>query len=572
MALKSIIFNAHTALFLPLAVSYNAVASEYIVPPMVNIPAGEFVMGTTGGEKQAQPAHKVSLSAFQLGKYVVTVAEFRHFAQETGYSPEHTCNDFIDAEGLRGPEHKGSGRWDKHRYSYSDYQPVTCISWQDANKYAAWLSKQTGRQYRLPTEQEWEYATKANTSSRFFWGDDPQQTQACQYGNFADFTGEHANNQQYGYSNKGFIEHLNCDDGEAYNAIVGLYRPNPFGLFDMVGNVSQFLNSCFSPQGYVPGAAADTATCDFIATRGGNWHYPAQPHSNRGRFKREGWNVAAGIGFRLAMDGHSDVVAPSSVAFERQLNRAQQAHLASREPLLAVVENLSLTERADGKLILSWQPAADKRVIGYDIYRSTIKLAHLVGGFYQKHYEKAFTVGAGSTELEVALPDGGGSFLVVSRSETGFSLPSDKALWLPEQSPVAIPGHIKMQQLAQLNNAPLYYFAASEDKPERYLVFKTNKATEQQLVTLRFDTEVAKAGWYQLNYKGSSFQSGAFFQLWQGRNLAGAVAFDRGIDDSVSNRHKVYLDAGKQPLELTILREDFDRWGLSWLEFTAVTL
>ena len=66
MARKSIIFNAHTALFLPLAVSYNAVASEYIVPPMVNIPAGEFVMGTTGGEKQAQPAHKVSLSALSI--------------------------------------------------------------------------------------------------------------------------------------------------------------------------------------------------------------------------------------------------------------------------------------------------------------------------------------------------------------------------------------------------------------------------------------------------------------------------------------------------------------------------
>lgn len=572
MTLTSGIFNTPTVLLLSLGASFITVAAEHIVPPMVNISAGEFVMGTTGGEKQAQPAHKVSLSAFQLGKYAVTVAEFRHFAQDTGYSPEHTCNDFIDAEGLRGPEHKGSGRWDKHRYSYSDYQPVTCISWQDAYNYAAWLSKQTGLQYRLPTEQEWEYATKANTSSRYFWGDDPLQTQACQYGNFADLTGEQVNNQLYGYSNKGFIEHLNCDDGEAYNAIVGLYRPNPFGLYDMVGNVSQFLNSCFSPQGYVSGAAADTASCDFIATRGGNWHYPAQPHSNRGRFKREGWNVAAGIGFRLAMDGHSDVVASSSEVFERQLHRAQHAHLASREPLLAVVENLSLTGRADGKLILSWQPAADKRVTGYDIYRSTIKLAHLVGGFYQQHYEKAYTVGAESTQLHVTLPKSAGSFLVVSRSETGSSLPSDKALWLPEQPPVAIPGRIEMRQLAQLNNAPLYYFAASEDKPERYLVFKTNKATEQQMVTLRFDTEVAKAGWYQLNYKGSSFQNGAFFQLWQDRKLAGTVNFERGIDDSVSNRHKVYLEAGKQPLELTILREDFDRWGLSWLEFTALNL
>ncbi|WMO14613.1 formylglycine-generating enzyme family protein [Pseudoalteromonas piscicida] len=545
---------------------YVTKLAEHIVPPMVNIPAGDFIMGTTGGEKQAQPAHKVSLSAFQLGKYAVTVAEFSKFAAATGYSPDSSCNDFIDAEGLRGPDHKGSGRWDKHRYNYSEYQPVTCISWQDANNYAAWLSEQTGQQYRLPTEQEWEYATKANTTSRYFWGDDPLQTEACQYGNFADLSGEQVNNRLYSYSNKGFIEHLNCDDGEAYNAIVGLYRPNPFGLYDMVGNVSQFLNSCFNPQGYVSDAAADPASCEFLATRGGNWHYPAQPHSNRGRFKREGWNVAAGIGFRLAMDGHSDVVLPGSQKFEQQLNQAQQAHLAMRAPLLAAVEKPSLAERSNGKLLLSWLPSADKRVTGYDIYRSRIKLAHLLAGYYQKHYEKTYTVGADSTELEVSLPDSDGSFIVVARSDQLLGLPSEAVVKLAPAAVATIPGRINMQQLTHLRNAPLYYFAASEDKPERYLVFKTNKATEQNTVTLRFDTEVTKAGWYRLNYKGSSFQNGEFFQLWQGRKLAGRVSYQRDIDDSVSNRHKVYLQAGEQPLELTVLREDFDRWGLSWLE------
>lgn len=83
--------------------SLISVAAEHIVPPMVNIPAGDFIMGTTGGEKQARPAHKVSLSAFQLGKYAVTVAEFSKFAAATGYNPDSSCNDFIDAEGLRGP-------------------------------------------------------------------------------------------------------------------------------------------------------------------------------------------------------------------------------------------------------------------------------------------------------------------------------------------------------------------------------------------------------------------------------------------------------------------------------------
>lgn len=546
--------------------------ADHIVPPMVNVPAGEFMMGTTGGEKQAQPVHKVRLAAFQLGKYAVTVAEFRKFATATGYNPDSTCNDFIDSEGLRGPEHLGEGRWDQHRYSYSDYQPVTCISWQDANTYAAWLSEQTGQSYRLPTEQEWEYATKANTSSRYFWGDDPMQTEACKYGNFADLTGEQVNNQLYGYSNKGFIEHLNCDDGEAYNAVVGLYRPNPFGLYDMVGNVSQYLNSCFDPRGYQADRnAQDAKSCAFVATRGGNWHYPAQPHSNRGRFKREGWNVAADIGFRLAMDGHSDVVAPSSQAFEQHLHQAQQKRLTQRERLLPAVTQLRLVEGNDGKLILSWRPSADNRVTGYDIYRSTLKQAHLLGGFYQKHYEKVYVVDADSTQMQVTLPGSSGSFIVVARSGQVLGVPSEKAVRLAPAAVSTIPGRLGMQQLTQLHNASLHYIPASGDKPERYLVFKTNKAAEQQLVTLRFDTEVAQTGWYQLNYRGSSFQSGEFFKLWQGRKLAGVVGFDRSVDDAVSSRHTVYLEAGPQPLELTVLREDFDRWGLSWLEFSPVT-
>ncbi|WP_169930704.1 formylglycine-generating enzyme family protein [Pseudidiomarina aestuarii] len=545
---------------------------DHIVPPMVNIPAGEFMMGTTGGERQARPVHKVQLDAFQLGKYTVTVAEFRKFAAATGYTTESTCNDFLDSEGLRGPEHIGSGRWDQHRYSYSDYQPVTCISWQDANAYATWLSEQTGQHYRLPTEQEWEYAAKANTRSRYFWGDDPLQTEACKYGNFADLTGEQVNNQLYGYSNKGFIEHLNCDDGEAYNAIVGLYRPNPFGLYDMAGNVSQYLNSCFDPSGYQTDRnSQDAKSCEFIATRGGNWHYPAQPHSNRGRFKREGWNVAAGIGFRLAMDGHSDVVAPSSQTFEQQLHQAQQKRLTQRERLLPAVTQLRLVENDEGKLILSWLPSADNRVTGYDIYRSTIKQAHLLGGFYQKHYEKAYAVDADNTQLEVTLPDSAGSFIVIARAGQMFGFPSATVVKAAPASVSAIPGRLDMQQLTQLHNASLYYFPAEEDKPERYLVFKTNKLTEQNMVTLRFDTQVAQAGWYLLNYKGSSFQTGEFFKLWQGNKLAGSADFERGIDDSVSNRHKVYLDAGRHALELTILRENFDRWGLSWLEFSPVT-
>ncbi|WP_113906811.1 formylglycine-generating enzyme family protein [Aliidiomarina celeris] len=569
--MKLITLNTLKVLLISLVAHPIAKAAEHIVPPMVNVPAGEFMMGTTGGERQAQPVHQVTLAAFQLGKYPVTVAEFRYFALATGYNPNSTCNDFIDAEGLRGPEHQGAGRWDQHRYSYSDYQSVTCISWQDANAYATWLSEQTGQQYRLPTEQEWEYATKGNTQSRYFWGDDPTQTEACQYGNFADLSGEQSNNQLYGYSNKGFVEHLNCDDGEPYNAIVGLYRPNPFGLYDMVGNVSQYLNSCFDPSGYqVSLNNPEIHACEFIATRGGNWHYPSQPHTNRGRFKSEGWNVAANIGFRLALDGHDESIAPSTVNFEQQLQQAQLTRIATRESLLAAVEHVHLFAVENGNLMLSWKPSGDPRVTHYDIYRSTLKLAQYLGGYYQNYYEKAYSVTAGTTELELDLPSTDESFIVVARAESVLGVPSERVTAQTPSPASPIPGRITMSQLTQLHHAPLYYFPANTERPERYLVFKTNKATEQQTVTLKFETEVTQSGWYQLNYHGSSFQNGDFFKVWQGRKLAGTIAYDREIDDTQSARHRVYLEAGRYPLEITVLRQDFDRWRLSWIELQLI--
>lgn len=571
MNTKTTLLSIHLA-FLVLSGTALANQTDAISPPMVNIPAGKFMMGTTGGDTRAYPAHQVHIAAFQLGKYEVTVAEFRKFALATGYTRESTCNDFMDAEGLRGPTFQGQGRWDAHRFSYSDYQPVTCISWQDAKAYTQWLSDQTGHPYRLPTEAEWEYATKANTTSRHFWGDDLAQNQACLYGNFADLTGELVNNQQLGYSNKGFVEYMNCDDGEAYNAIVGLYRPNPFGLYDMMGNVSEFLDSCYSESGYtVTEPLNKPNTCEFVAHRGGTWHYPAGLSANRGRYKREGWNVDNSVGFRVARDGHSSEIAQSTTIFESELAKAQQARLQNRDKLVHAPKDIRLTRTQDGLFNLSWSLSNDPRVTSYDIYRSKVKLAHLTGGLYHKYYEKIASVEATTTQQQVSLPNDGGSFIVVARTATQSSLASESAAWLAQEDPVTIPGRINMDKVSELSNVALYHFAATTEKPARYLVFKTNKETDEQMVTMRFKTKVATSGWYTLNYKGSSFQHGEFFKVWQGRHLAGIIEYNNEIDDSTSNRHQVYLEAGEQMLELSVLKRGFDRWGLSWLDLNPTT-
>lgn len=549
-----------------------ACANDYIAPPMVTIPAGSFIMGESGGGKENSPAHPVTVDTFQLGKYMVTLAEFRKFAKDTGYTRDSTCNDYIDNEGLRGPTHIGSGHWEQHRYSYSEYQPAVCISWQDANAYATWLATKTGINYRLPTEQEWEYAAKANTTSRYFWGDDPNLTQACKYGNFADYTGEHENNQTYGLSNKGWIGHVNCDDGEAYTAIVGLYRPNPFGLHDIVGNAAHYLNSCYSDEGYQVNIeeTENVEQCEFTVHRGGTWHYPAQPHSTRDRFKREGWNVGTGIGIRLAISGDKGYRDETTTAFEAKLKQAQTKRFQSRSKLLSAPDKPYLVKATDNKYQLNWQPSKDKRVTGYDIYQSNSALSHFFSGFYQKHYKKIMSVSNGVYSVTVSLPLGGGSFKIVAKAGEHSSLATSAAVADTPSTRVAIPGKLEMHKATEFSNIPLYYFPAEEDKPEGSIVFKTNKSSDKQFVAITFDVDVKKSAWYQLNYRASSFFKGEFFRVWQGDSLVGTIDYDPEIDDKTSSRHKVYLTQGAHKLQFSVQREGFDRWGIRWLAFEEI--
>lgn len=555
-----------------LVVSTQTFAKDFIIPPMVNIPSGEFMMGAEGGDPATTPIHPVTVNKFQMSKYAVTVAEFRKYAEDTGFIRESTCNDFIDDQGLRGPTHKGTGRWDNHKASYSEYQPAVCISWQDANDYASWLSKKSGINFRLPNEAEWEYAVKANTTTRYFWGDDLNMTQACSYGNFADQTGEHTNNTQLGLSNVGWIEHADCDDGEAYNAIVGLYRPNPFGLYDMLGNVSEFVNACYDEKGYSIDSKIrqDVENCEFFVHRGGNWHYPADPMTTRDRSKKEGWNVGNGIGFRLVSDEHNINSHPSTKQFELALNNAKAIHLANRTQLLSAPKSTQIVKLADGKYKLTWQPSTDSRVIGYDIYRSKTQYSHFHSGFYQKHYDKLETVSANEHSILVEVPIKGGSYRVVAISENSSSLPSPKAIVFNSPEPISLPGRFDMRHAKQLDNVNMYHWKKTDKYPEEFPIFKTNKDSDKSEVSVTFSVNVKKSGWFQLNYKGSTHHKGEFFKIWQGNRLAGNFDYDPEIDDKKSKRHKLYLNEGIHDIQVTVLREKFDMWGLVWLEFSEI--
>jgi formylglycine-generating enzyme required for sulfatase activity len=239
---------------------------------MVVIPAGQFVMGAAPGEEEranlseefrnrSQPQRRVSVKRFSAGKFEVTREEYRAFAEATGRTGDGcfvwsgNAFDWIPAYGWRNPG-----------FAQDDAHPVTCVSWEDANAYVAWLSQQAGKRYRLLTEAEWEHAARAGTTTTRYWGDDPGRT--CEYANGAD------------RSTAALVPGAdswpvaNCDDRYPYTAPVGSFRPNAFGLHDMLGNVEEWTQDCWIGNfrgAPTDGSAVTTGDCYMRAVRGGSW-------------------------------------------------------------------------------------------------------------------------------------------------------------------------------------------------------------------------------------------------------------------------------------------------------------
>jgi formylglycine-generating enzyme required for sulfatase activity len=200
-------------------------------PSMVWIAGGRFKMGDIqgGGQSYEQPVHGVSVGRFAMSRTEVKVGEFRRFVNATWYRTEAEKGDgcYVDKNGKGSWEYVKDANWRNPNFSQNDNHPVVCISLHDATVYAEWLSQQTGKVYRLPTEAEWEYAARAETETARYWGNVPNE--ACRYANVHDRTSKKEN----GFS---WTPH-NCRDGYAKTAPVGSFKPNAFGLFDMLGNV-----------------------------------------------------------------------------------------------------------------------------------------------------------------------------------------------------------------------------------------------------------------------------------------------------------------------------------------------
>ena len=263
-------------------------------PEMIILPAGAFEMGAHPAYKDREsevPRHRVSFAKpFAIGKTEVTRGQFAAFVKESNYAPAAECWIFKSG---RKWERDALLSWRNPGHPQQDSHPATCVTWHDAIAYTKWLSRKTGKEYRLPSEAEWEYAARAGTTAAFPWGGN--QNLACDYANVMDFAGKQLPVDFEGHK---------CNDQHAYTAPVASFKPNDFGLHDMIGNVSEWTQDCENPN--YKGAPSDGSAwtqgdCTKRMRRGGSWYDAGWPNRASGRLPVGTKSSAANAGFRPAL-------------------------------------------------------------------------------------------------------------------------------------------------------------------------------------------------------------------------------------------------------------------------------
>ena len=234
---------------------------------MVVIPAGSVTPAAVNGDPALssleQPSEPISIAgAIGIGKYEVSRGQFAQFVQASGYVASASCFAWNGSRYEKDP----SKDWRNPGFEQSDRDPVICVNWRDAKAYTDWLSQKTGKHYRLPTEAEWEYAARAGNRAPRPWGD--RANEACRYANVADASAKRD------VPGIGVWTFHQCDDHHAYTAPAGSYRPNAFGLYDMLGNAWEWTEDCLNEES--ASAPADdrdrsSGECGRRVLRGGAW-------------------------------------------------------------------------------------------------------------------------------------------------------------------------------------------------------------------------------------------------------------------------------------------------------------
>ena len=273
-------------------------------PEVVVVPVGSFTMGTPDGEADRKsnegPRHRVNIRGFALGRSEVTVGQFRAFVRATGYraTSEQGGGSSIYDEKTGSMADKSGVTWeDDHAGKRADSNlPVIHVSWNDAKAYVDWIARETGKPYRLPSEAEFEYVLRAGSDTRYPWGD----------GNPTRLVGNLTGDGERSASRRNWVNAFpDYNDNYWGPAPVRSFEPNRFGIYDMAGNVSEWVEDCWHDnyqRAPADGSAWVNPGCTRRVIRGASW--ASAPDQVRAGFRltASSSTVNPRLGFRVARD------------------------------------------------------------------------------------------------------------------------------------------------------------------------------------------------------------------------------------------------------------------------------
>jgi len=254
---------------------------------LVYIPPGKFTMGspeTEPGRDAQETPHEVELTkGFYMSAYEVTVGQFKQFVAETKFQTDGER----DGKGAYGINEAGKIEemharftWRSPGFEQTDEHAVVDVSWSDAKAFCKWLSEKEKKTYRLPTEAEWEYASRAGTKTAYSFGNDPEDL--AEFGNVADATAR----AKY----PGWTIGIKAKDGYVFTAPVGQFKASGFGLCDMHGNVWEWCEDWYVPNSYPKEKQIDPtgpASGNARVQRGGGWSSDAKRARSAARVGRD---------------------------------------------------------------------------------------------------------------------------------------------------------------------------------------------------------------------------------------------------------------------------------------------
>jgi formylglycine-generating enzyme required for sulfatase activity len=262
---------------------------------MIFVKPGTFVMGSPADENgrgSDEGQHRVTLTkSFLMGATHVTVGQFAAFVKDTGYRTAAEIGGAALEQSVWTP----GANWRNPGFDQGDDHPVVCVNWGDSIAFCEWLSKKEGRHYRLPTEAEWEYTARAGTQSAYWWGDSPNNGEGC--ANCLDQTAKK--------SIQGYTDYFSWSDGYVHTSPVGIFRPNAWGLYDMIGNAFEW---CGDWQGAYPnGSETDPRGPDSglnRVLRGGGWNVPPLNCRCARRHGIPPGDMENNVGFRVVLEAN----------------------------------------------------------------------------------------------------------------------------------------------------------------------------------------------------------------------------------------------------------------------------